>query len=222
MVKWNKGYPLTKWEFTTVRLLFVFQTGLATSCSPAPASSAVTHLIRVHSVQSWGPPGKGQQSDSAALCTFAFPLWPHCNSPGRGQPHFSTQVSTLMRLLSFHPILLHLTFSTSWGLICNDCLWETYLVGHMFLSPLHLEYSILRKFPLEDTMAFIFSDSILLPSTQEDAMVGGCWGPCSLSPCQPRKTAGVETYSFAWNLDSSKLSPKPLTFPHSRLNPSMD
>lgn len=44
----------------------------------------------------------------------------------------------------------------------------------MFLSPLHVEYSILRKFPLEDTMASILSDSILLPSTQEDAMVGRC------------------------------------------------
>lgn len=61
-------------------------------------------------------------------------------SPLRSLPSRSFSHST--------PILLHFTFSTSWGLICNDCLWETYSVGHMFLSPLHLGVLIcLRIWP---------------------------------------------------------------------------
>lgn len=102
----------------------------------------------------------------------------------------------------------------------GDLLGWAYVPVSPTLGVQHLE-----KVPTRGHYAFILSDSILLPSTQEDALVGGAEDHAVCHHANQGgavKTTGVATDSFAWNLDFSKLSPKPLTFPQSYLNLSMD
>lgn len=128
--------------------------------------------------------------------------------------------------------------NTSRGLLCNDCFWDTYLgwayapasptlrcgpmsrdlARKMWVDVLFRAVQHLRSF--HQRMLHLSSSQTpsCCPAQQEDAMVGSVLRTLeSLSHHAIQggtvKTAGVEPDNSAWNPESSRLSPKPITFP---------